>query len=114
MNHRRHLFWGVTIATRKLVVRSPYVTETELVPLYYHQRKLSQMDPNDVLKELNKRNTVAVEQALKDQESKFSELFDTVRQLQSLVGTLQAQVQTLQNDCNLFRARLAGTGPSVR
>lgn len=72
------------------------------------------MEPNDVLKEVNKKNTVAVEQALKAQSEQISGLVDTVRQLQNLVGTLQAQVQNLQNESNLLKARLAGSGPSVR
>lgn len=63
--------------------------------------------------DLNRRNTAAVEQQLKEQDKIIREQQIRIDGLLSSLSSLQERINLLEQSLNMMRAMLAGRGPSV-
>lgn len=63
--------------------------------------------------DLNRRNTAAVEQQLKEQDKIIREQQVRIDGLVSSLSSLQERMNLLEQSLNMMRAMLAGRGPSV-
>lgn len=63
--------------------------------------------------DLNRRNTAAVEQQLKEQDKIIREQQVRIDGLLSSLSSLQERINLLEQSLNMMRAMLAGRGPSV-
>ncbi len=61
---------------------------------------------------ISAKNTAAVEEALKATTTMVFEQQTQIAHLSALVGSLQQQLQSLQQVINLLRAKFAGSGPT--
>lgn len=58
------------------------------------------------------KNTAAVEETLKATTAMVFEQQAQIAHLSALVGSLQQQLQSLQQTINILRAKTAGSGPT--
>jgi len=68
---------------------------------------------NDDIKELNRRNTVTVEQALRDYDQKFSAQQAQIENLQQGLAAASGRITSLETTLGILRAKITGTGPTA-
>jgi PP-loop superfamily ATP-utilizing enzyme len=72
------------------------------------------MEENDHLEKINRRNTLAFEQALKDITARLHEVMGVVASQQQAIGSLINRQNELEQKINVQKVQLTGLGPSVR
>lgn len=72
------------------------------------------MDKNDILNEVNHKNTIAFEQALKDITIRMNDLQIQVNSMTSAISGVNERITSLENQLNIYRASSFGTGPSIK
>ena len=68
----------------------------------------------DGIRELNQRNTKAVEVALEEVHKKLFQALEVISQQQTAIGSLMARMDGLEQRLVLQKVQMTGLGPSVK
>lgn len=66
------------------------------------------------LKEISRRNTITVEEALKDMYEKLYDKQNQIDLLNNSISSLQQRMNSLEQQLIIQKVQLTGLGPSVR
>lgn len=72
------------------------------------------MDKSTVIEGVNRKNTAAIEQALKEMIFKIEEQDKKITTMHTTLVSMSERMTSLENQIIIFKTRNIGTGPSVR